>query len=67
MAAATQNGTQAKPMGVLDKLLGNDGIKTDVRIVIGDDTYYKLTASLVAAFVICMILNLILKSVSKGV
>ena len=50
----------------LDRLLGEDGLKTDVRVVIGDDMYYKLVAALVVAFLIITLLNAVIKSVVKS-
>lgn len=68
----SSNGTSSAPKkpGVasyLDKLLGEDGLKTDVRVVIGDDMYYKLVAALVVAFLIITLLNTVIKSVAKSV
>lgn len=68
--STSSNGTVVpKKAGVasyLDKLLGEDGLKTDVRVVIGDDMYYKLVAALVVAFLIITLLNAVIKSVVKS-
>ncbi|MDO1449577.1 hypothetical protein Q0590_25090 [Rhodocytophaga aerolata] len=63
-----QNSTPQKQSfsTILNNVLGSDGIKTDVQVKIADDLYYKLVAALVVAFLICTVINVIIKSVAKG-
>jgi hypothetical protein len=72
---ATQN-TQTEPArkaslmdtlnNVSSNLLGKDGVKIDTRVVVGNDIYYKVGATVVITLVVCLIIFLIYKQVSKA-
>lgn len=51
---------------MLDKLIGKNGIKSDLTVSIGNDTYFKLGATILVTFVMILFVQTVLNQAKKG-
>jgi hypothetical protein len=67
MAVTTENGqaTKKPSLGLLDKLIGDEGAKFDVRVVLADDFFFKLVIAFIVAFAICLALHAMVRAITK--
>ncbi len=61
--AQSKNGAQA--ITNLIGLVGEDGVKMDFKVELEDSTYIKLGATFLVTFVVCLLMWVMFKTVTK--
>ena len=66
MEAKVENKTGAKSVkNYLDMLFNEEGLKTDLKVTITDDTFIKMIAALIGAGVVITVFGVLLKRMIK--